>query len=89
MPRTKKSKTKHNSTVRKLAKEYEDKGYEVKADLGGFKKPDTIGGLRPDLRVKKGKQETLIEVETPDSVDSARDQNQQQAFKKWRRKSDK
>jgi len=54
MPRTRKSLSKHDSIVRKLANLYKDKGYDVDADLKGWNKPDTIGGVRLDLRGKKG-----------------------------------
>ena len=48
MARSQKSKTKHNSTVKNLAKKLENQGYQVKADIPGFSQPETIGGYRPD-----------------------------------------
>lgn len=36
MPRSKKSQSKHDSMVRKLAKQYLDKDYDVDADLKGW-----------------------------------------------------
>lgn len=83
MARTKKSQTEHNKKVQQLAENFEEKGYKVKADLPGYKKPPTIGGYRPDVFAEKGKSKTVVEVETPGSVDTARDRGQQQAFKKW------
>ena len=83
MGRTKESQSKHNSMVRKLAREYINKGYDADADILGYTQPGTILGLRPDLRVRKGSHETVIEVETKDSVDSKRDIKQQKAFKNW------
>jgi hypothetical protein len=84
MLRSKKSQTKHDKKIRDLAKEYKDKGYDVKADIPGYKSPETIYGKRPDLIAKKKGHETAIEIETPDSVDSTRDKKQQKAFKNWR-----
>ena len=84
MPRSRKSQSKHNAFVKGIAKEYKDKGYKVKADVRGYDKPGTIGGVRPDILAEKGGHQTIVEVETLDSVDSKRDQKQQQTFKDWR-----
>jgi len=83
MPRSKRSQSKHNVLVKGIAKEYKDKGYKVKADVGGYGQPGTIDGVRPDILAEKGGHQTAVEVETPDSVDSKRDQKQQKAFKDW------
>lgn len=83
MPRSKRSQTKHDSTIRKIAKEYKEKGYKVEADLKRMGRPAAIEGLRPDIWVRKRGHETIIEVETPDSIDSRRDLQQQKAFKSW------
>lgn len=87
MARSKRSKTKHDSTVRKVAKQYKEKGYQVNADVKDWDRPDTISGLRPDLIVQKSGHQTVVEVETPDSLDSKRDLQQQKAFEKWSKKS--
>ena len=89
MARSKKSQSKHNTTVKQLAKQYQQKGYNVKADIGGYRKPDTITGVRPDIIAEKSGHKTVVEVETKDSVDSKRDVQQQQAFKNWSRESEK
>jgi len=81
MARSKRSQSKHNSRVRKEVEKLKDKGYKVKADIPGYKQPDTIGGYRPDYVAKKGIKRIIGEVETSDSVDSTRDQKQQNAFK--------
>ena len=81
MARSKRSQVKHNAEVRKIANQLQGQGFKVKADVPGFPKPDTIGGYRPDAVGTKGKQRKIFEVETPDSVNSARDQKQQQAFR--------
>jgi len=79
--RTRGSQSKHDRAVRKLAKDYENRGYKVKADIKNYSRPPTIGGYRPDLLAAKGGHETMVEVETPDSVNSARDRSQQKAFR--------
>ena len=88
MARSKKSKSTHNTTVKKLAKQYKQKGYKVKADIEGWEKPDTIRGVRPDIIAEKGGHKTAVEVETKDSVDSKRDLQQQKAFKNWSKDTD-
>ncbi len=62
-------------------------GFDVKADIEGFSKPGTITGYRPDVVVKKGWERKIVEVETPESVDSARDVKQQQAFRQAAKRS--
>jgi hypothetical protein len=82
MTRSRSSQSDHDATVERLAKQLEKQGFNVKADLPGYKQPPTIDGVRPDIDAKKGNQRKIVEVETPDSVNSARDQKQQQAFEK-------
>jgi hypothetical protein len=81
MPRSKNSQSKHNVEVRKIANKLKKQGYEVQADLPGLPKPKTIGGFRPDVVAKKGIKRKIYEVETPDSVNNSRDQQQRKAFK--------
>ena len=87
MPRSKPSQIKHDKMVRHLAKEYEERGYKVKADVKGYDRPETVKGLRPDLRANKSGHETVVEVETKDSADSSRDHEQQETFKDWSKNS--
>jgi len=87
MTRSKKGQAEHDREVGRVANEYLRKGYTVLADLPGWEQPDTIKGLRPDLRVRKKGHETLIEVETPESIESARDEKQKKAFKQWSERS--
>lgn len=82
MGRSKRSQSKHDGRVRRIAQKLERDGYDVQADVTGFAQPDTIGGYRPDVIAKKPGQRKIVEVETPDSVDRARDQAQQRAFRK-------
>lgn len=81
MVRSKASQSKHNVEVRRTANQLKKQGYNVKADIIGFSRPDTIDGFRPDVIAQKGNIRKIVEVETPDSVDSVRDQKQQKAFK--------
>jgi len=86
--RTQSSQSKHNQKVAELAKKYENKGYEVQAEIPGYKTPRGIGGFRPDIIVKKGQYVTIIEIETPDSAGKVRDMQQQAAFQRaarWNR----
>ncbi len=82
MPRRgKRSQSKHDAEVRRIAKELKDKGYEVQADIRGYGKPDTIGGLRPDVIARKGVERKIVEVETSESRNTPRDLKQQRAFR--------
>lgn len=87
MGRSKRSQSKHDATVRNTANRLKKQGYDVKADVSGFKQPDTIRGYRPDIDAKKGGKRLIVEVETADSVGSTRDQKQQKAFSRSARDS--
>ena len=87
MPRSKSSQSKHDREVEKIAKAYERKGFKVKADLPGYEKPGTIGSYRPDVVAKKGHLRKIVQVETPDLVGYARDQQQQRAFRNAAKRS--
>ncbi len=76
------SQSKHDSAVRRIARDLKTKGYEVKADVTGFAQPGTFGGYKPDVVATKGKYRKIIEVETTESVSSARDRAQQSAFRR-------
>ena len=81
MARSKRSKSKHDAEVARIAKRYEGQGFDVKADIAGFRKPETIGGYRPDVTASRPGQRKIFEVETLDSKDGARAQGQLEAFK--------
>ena len=81
MSRSRRSQSKHDTKVRSIARKLEKQGFDVKADIPGYVQPDTIRGFRPDVIGIKGRQRKIHEVETQDSVDSARDQSQQRAFR--------
>lgn len=79
--RSKRSQSKHDAEVQRIAKNMKDKGYQVQADVTGYPQPDSIGGHRPDVVAKKGTERKIIEVETPESKGSERDKKQQSAFR--------
>ncbi len=79
--RSRKTQSQHDAEVSRLAQQLQSQGYKVEADLKGFPKPDTIGGVRPDVVAKKGRERQIIEVETPESADGARAQRQAQQFR--------
>ena len=87
MGRMRASQSKHDRVVRELANRLERQGFDVEADVSGFSRPGTIGGFRPDVVAKDGWTRKIIEVETPDSVNSARDVEQQRAFRQAARRS--
>lgn len=89
MSRSKRAQSKHDARVRRIAEKLERQGYDVQADVSGFPQPDTIGGYRPDVIAKKPGERKVIEVETPDSVGSARDEGQREAFRQAAERSKK
>jgi len=88
MSRSTASQSKHDARVRIEAQNYLSKGYEVQADIPNWPKPEVINGYRPDVIAKKGRYISIVEVETPDSVDTPRDLAQQKAFKEWADRSE-
>jgi len=76
------SQSKHDSAVRRIARDLKAKGYDVRADVTGFSQPRTFGGYKPDVVATKGKYRKIIEVESTESVASARDIAQQSAFRR-------
>lgn len=80
--RSKRSQSQHDRKVRQIARDFEKNGFDVKADVQGFSRPDTIGGYRPDVVATKGRERKIVEVETTESKDSTRDRNQKKAFRK-------
>jgi len=81
------SQTNHDKKVRKLAEYYHRKGYNVQADISGWSMPEVINSYRPDLIITGNFITLVIEVETRDSVNSARDIAQRNAFKSWASRS--
>jgi hypothetical protein len=87
LARSSSSQSKHDAQVARDAHEFKRLGYEVSADIAGYNKPPTIGGYKPDVYASKGRKSIIIEVETPDSVDGARDLKQKAAFERAARRS--
>jgi len=58
----------------------EMQGFSVQADIPGYEKPVSFGGMRPDVIGRKAKERRIYEVETPHSVNSQRDRKQQEQF---------
>ena len=72
----------HDQKVEEIARGYINRGWATKADLAGHSKPDTIYGYIPDVQaVLSNKWEEIVEVETPESLDTDKDQHR--AFKRY------
>ena len=83
MPRTTFTQSRHDAKVRSEATSYYTSGYTVWADISGWPQPSIINGYRPDVIAVKGLYTSVIEVETSDSLNCARDLAQQRAFRIW------
>lgn len=79
--RTPRQQSKHDKGVQKSAEYYEEQGYNVQADIPGYDKPRTIGGRRPDVIARNQHETVIVEVETKDSLEKDRDQ--QETFKEY------
>lgn len=79
--RSKIGQKRHDEAVLGSVKWYEGQGYKVKADLPNYPKPKKIGGFIPDWIAKKGKKETIGEVETKDTAKL--DEEQHKAFRAY------
>ncbi|KXB07316.1 hypothetical protein AKJ52_00470 [candidate division MSBL1 archaeon SCGC-AAA382C18] len=78
------SQSRHDRKVREIARKYELKGYDVKADdVPDFSDPGSIHGKVPDVIAEKNGHTTVVEVETEDSVGTKRDKKQRREFKRW------
>jgi len=73
--RTKHNQTCHNSSVAKRAAGLVANDWKVKADISGYKQPETLNGARPDIIAKKGGITRIIEVETPESMKKDKEQH--------------
>ena len=79
--RTKIGQKSHDEAVLNSVKYYENQGFKVKADLPGYNKPDKIKGKIPDLIAKNNSSEIVLEVETPQTVET--DKKQISVFKEY------
>ena len=85
--RTKRTQSKHDQTVRRVAGGFVGKDWKVSADVKGYPKPRKIFGRRPDVIARKGARTRVIEVETPRTF--AKDVGQRKAFRRWTSQSSK
>ena len=76
MKRANKEKSSHDRKVGEIARKLKNQGYSVKADIGRYDKPSTIGKdkKRPDIEATRSGHRRIIEVETPKSLKSDKDQ---------------
>lgn len=74
--------SKHDRKVRQIAQQLERQGWNVEADVSGYKSPKGIGkdGRIPDIRATKSGAERLVEVETPATLQ--KDKKQHEAFRR-------
>ncbi|MBA7480805.1 hypothetical protein ES707_16267 [subsurface metagenome] len=70
----------HHRKVQRLSRELKKEGYDVKADIKGYRRPRPIGKskARPDIVAKKLGITRIVEVETPKSL--VRDKEQIRTF---------
>ena len=66
----------HDRKVRQIARELKKAGYNVKADIRGYAHPSTIGKYkrRPDIEATRSGHRKIVEVETPRSLTSDKEQ---------------
>ena len=74
--RTPKKQSEHDAKVRQLARKFRKDGWNVDADIPGFNQPEPIGqdDRIPDIHARKAGAERIVEVETPETMESDRDQ---------------
>ena len=74
----KKGKSKHDEKVESIVQELQRAGWEVQADLPGMDAPDGIGraGHVPDIVARKAGATRIVEVETPETVNTDRAQHE-------------
>lgn len=74
--------------IKELAKEREDEGALVFADVKGYPQPPTVNGCRPDvLAYHLDGTEEMIEVENEKSILGHHAAKQERAFEKWANRS--
>jgi len=82
MKRSTKAQSIHDQVVKQIAERLARQKWNVKADLPGYGKPSPIGKDKrvPDVEATKHGHRKIVEVETPDTVD--KDRKQQQSFRR-------
>lgn len=81
MKQEKKGQRKHDESVARSVVAYRQRGYSVRADLPGEKRPKKIGGFVPDIIAVKDQREVVVEVETGNLT--KRDKEQRAAFQRY------
>lgn len=60
--------SKHDRKVRDTALRKRREGFNVRADIPGFRTPHIYGGCRPDIVATKGSRRIIYEIETMNSM---------------------
>ncbi len=66
--------TPHDRKVKRIAASYLGRGYDVRAAVPGYERPEPIRGRIPDVVATKGKTTKIVEVETSQTFRSHKDQ---------------
>ena len=76
MKRADREQSAHDRKVREIARNLKKDGYSVKADVGRYGRPRPIGKDRriPDIEATKAGRRKIIEVETPRSLMTDKEQ---------------
>ena len=71
-----KNQTTHDNRVRREANKLKQEGWHVQADLPDYETPTPIGkdNRIPDILATRGDRLKIIEIETPSTVESHKDQ---------------
>jgi|LGVE01.1.fsa_nt_gb hypothetical protein len=74
--------SKHDVKVKGKVNSLKRQGWKVKADVKGYDRPDPIGKYKriPDIQAEKAGARKIIEVETKDTMQI--DKKQQETFRK-------
>ena len=66
----------HDRKVREIARNLVKEGYQVRADVRGRQKPESIGTkkLVPDIEATRSGRRLIVEVETPASLVTDKEQ---------------
>lgn len=74
--------SKHDVKVKEKANSLKKQGWKVKADVKGYDRPDPIGKYKciPDIQAEKAGARKIIEVETKDTMQ--KDKKQQETFRR-------
>lgn len=68
----------HQLGVKRTAREHENDGWKVRAEVGGWPQPPSIAGRRPDVLATKRGSRRVIEIET----DANAHQGQHETFRR-------